>query len=47
MIELNTIAQIVMLKCIDIKVLDNVYVKLNILIKMEMSFALNAIILGL
>ena len=41
------IALIAMHQCIDMKVLDNAYVKIIILIKMEVNFVLNVIILGL
>ena len=44
--ELNTIALIAIHQCIDIKILDNAYVKIIILRKMEVNFVLNAIILG-
>ena len=41
------IALIVMPQCIDMKILDNVYAKINISIKKEVNFALTVIILGL
>ena len=44
--EQNTIALFAIYKCIDIKVLNNAFVKMAILIKLEISFVWNVIILG-